>query len=82
MKTVFWYTISNSFSFFDLLEIILIKLITIVLISAKFNTLGLSKRKAFQNKSYGIIIFVCDVTNNILSCEINYIADMDMWQKV
>ena len=43
--------------------IVLINMITILIMSAKLTTLGLLKIKIFQND---VIIFVYDVTNNIL----------------
>ena len=37
--------------------------------------LGLFKIKVFSNKTYDVITSVHDVTNKILSCDSNYIAD-------
>ena len=47
---VFWYIISNSF--FELVKIVLIKMITILMMSAKIATLGLLKIKVFWKKGY------------------------------
>ena len=44
--------------------------------SAKMTTPGLLKIKVFWNKAYGVIIFVHDVTNKILSRDSNYIVDV------
>ena len=49
--------------------------------SAKMATLGLLQIKVFWNKRYGVIIFVYDVTNKILSLDSNYIVDAVMWPK-
>ena len=38
----------------------------------------LLKINLFQNKGYTVIIFVHDVINKILSCDLNYIADVVM----
>ena len=48
---------------------------------ATLATLGLLKIKVFWNKSYEVMIPVCDVTNKILSHDSNYIADAVMWPK-
>ena len=40
-------------------------MITILMISVKLFTLGLLKVKVFQNRGYGIIISVLDVTSKI-----------------
>ena len=53
----------------------------ILMISAKLATLGLLKIKLFWNKSYDVIISVHDVTNKMLSCDSNDMADMVMWPK-
>ena len=51
--------------------------------SAKKVTPDLFKIKAvFWNKSYDVMIYVNDVTNKILSCDLNYIVDVVMWLKV
>ena len=51
------------------------------MMSAKLATLGLLKIKVFWNKSYDAIIFVYDVTNNILSRDSNYIVGVVIWPK-
>ena len=45
------------------------------MISAKLATLALLKLKIFSNNGYGVIIFVHDVTNKILSGDSNYIIE-------
>ena len=45
------------------------------MMSAKLATVGLLKIKAFWNKGYDVITFVCDVTSKILSRDSNYIVD-------
>ena len=47
--------------------------------SAKMATPDFLKIKAFQNKGYGVIIYVHDVTNKMLSRDSNYIVDVVMW---
>ena len=42
---------------------------TILLMSAKIAILDLVKMKVFRNTSYGVIIFVNDVTKKILSSD-------------
>ena len=49
--------------------------------SAKVATPVLLKIKIFWKKGYDVIIYVHDVTNKILSCDSNYIADVVMWPK-
>ena len=56
-------------------------MVTILMISAKTNTLGFVKIKAFWNKGYDVIISVHDFTNKILSRDSNYIVDVVKWPK-
>ena len=51
------------------------------MMSAKMATLGLLKTKVFWNKGYDVIISVHDVTNKVLSRDLNYIAYVVMWPK-
>ena len=51
----------------------------ILMMSAKMATLGLLRIKLFWNKGYDVIIFVYDVTNQILSRDSNDIEDVVMW---
>ena len=62
--------------------IVLINMVKILMMSEKMATWDLLKIKAFWNKDYGVITFVYDVSNNILSRESNYIVDMVMWPKL
>ena len=48
--------------------------------SVEIITPGLPKIKDFWNISYDIIIFVRDATNDILSCDSNYIVDVVMFE--
>ena len=56
-------------------------MVTISVTSEKVATLGLLKTKVFWNKRYGVITFVYEVTNKILSCDSNYIVNVIMWPK-
>ena len=53
-------------------------MVTILMMSIKIATIGLLNVKAFWNKTYDVIISVYDVTNEILSRDLNYIVDMIM----
>ena len=44
-------------------------------------TLDLLKLKVFWNKGYGVIMYVRDATNQILSGDSNYVGDLVMWPK-
>ena len=70
-----------SLTFLDSLKIILIKMVTILMISAKMATLGLFKIKLFWNKRYDVIFSVHDVTKNFFLRESNYIIDVVMRPK-
>ena len=48
-------------------------MVAILMMSANLATLGLLEIKVFWNKGYGVIIFVHDVTNKILSRDSNHI---------
>ena len=56
-------------------------MVTILMMSAKMDTLGLLIIRVFWNKGNDIIISVHDVTNNFLSRDSNYIIDVVMWPK-
>ena len=47
----------------------------------KLDTLGLLKIKVLWNKCFDIVIFVHDVTNEILSRDSIYTVDVVMWPK-
>ena len=55
--------------------------ITILMMSTKMATLGFLKTKVYWSKGYGVIIFVDDVTNKILSSDSVYIIDVFMCSK-
>ena len=57
-------------------------MVTILMTSAKIDTLGLLKIKVFWNKVYDVIVPVYDVTNEILSRDINYLVDVVVWQSL
>ena len=48
------------------------------MISAKMAAPDLLKTTAFGNKGYDVIIHIHDVTNKILSPDLNYIVDVVM----
>ena len=51
------------------------------MMSAKMATPGLLKITVFWNKGYDVIIHVDDVTNQFLSHDANYIADVFLCPK-
>ena len=51
-------------------------MVAILMMSIKLATLGFLKIKVFGNKAYDVMISVHDTTNNILSGDSYYIADM------
>ena len=53
-------------------------MVAILMMSAKLATLGLLKIKVFWNKGYDVIIYVYEVTNQILSRDSNCIVDVVM----
>ena len=56
-------------------------MVTILMMSAKLATPCLLKVKIFRNKGYGVIIPDYDLTNKILSLNLNYTVDVVMWPK-
>ena len=57
-------------------KVAFIKIIPTLLMSAKLATPVLLKIKIFGNKGYNVTISVHEVTNEIVSCDSNYIVDM------
>ena len=57
---------------------VLINMFTILIMSPKMAALGFLKIKIFRNRGYDVIIFVHDVTSNILSSDLSYIVDVVM----
>ena len=53
-------------------------MVTILMMPAKMATLGFLKIMVFLNKGYGVIIFVYDVTNTILSRDSIYVVNVLM----
>ena len=68
-------------TFIDFLKDVLISVIAILTMSAKLAAPGLLEIIVFWNKDYEVIISVNDVTNKILSSDLNYIEDVVMWPK-
>ena len=56
-------------------------MVTILMVSTKMAAPGLLKIKFFSSKGYDVINSVRDVTNKILSDDLNHIADVVMWPK-
>ena len=56
-------------------------MVKILMMAAKIATLDFLKINLFLNKSYDIINFVHDITNEILSSGWNYYVGVVMWQK-
>ena len=53
-------------------------MVVIRMMSAKMATVGFLKIKLFQNKDYGVIISVQDVTNKTFLSDSNYVVDVVM----
>ena len=51
-------------------------MVAILMMSTKLATLGFFKIKQVSNKAYDVITSVHDVTNKILSNDLNYIEDV------
>ena len=64
------------------IKVVLISMVAVLMMSEKLSTLGLRKIKLFWNKGYDIVMSVHDVTNKILSRELNYTVDLVMWPKL
>ena len=57
-------------------------MVAILKMSAKLATLGPLKIKVFWNKGYDVIIYVYEVTNQILSRDSNCIVDVSCYQSL
>ena len=57
-------------TFFESLKITLINMVTVLMISVNMATLDL------RNKGYDVIIFIYEVTNIILSHDLNYAVNV------
>ena len=55
--------------------VVFIDMVAILMMSAKLDALTLFETKVFWKKGYDVIIYVYDVTNNILSRDSNCILD-------
>ena len=60
------------------LRVALISVVAILIMSAKFATLGLLKINVFWKKYFDVMISAHNVTNKNLSSNTNYIVDMVM----
>ena len=56
-------------------------MVTILMMSAKMNALGLLEIKVFSNKIYDVMISVYDIINKNLSRDSSYIVDVVMGPK-
>ena len=77
----FWNFFYNFWNFIESLNVILINMIPILVMPAKFDIPGFLEIKEFWNERYNDIIFIYDATNKILSCESNYVLDAVIWPK-
>ena len=68
-------------TFLESLKIVLIKKVTILMMSAKTATPDLLKITVLWNKGYDVVIYVHDIPIKILSHDSNYIVDVVMWPK-
>ena len=80
MQIAFWHIISNFLNVPWVCKDCF-NMVTILMMSAKMATVGLLKMKLFWNKGYDFIIYVHDITNKIISRDLNYIADVVIWLK-
>ena len=53
-------------------------MVATLIISANLANLGLLKIKVFLNKNYEVIIYVHDITSQMLSRDLSYIVDVIM----
>ena len=76
-----WVLLTSAFFHWKSAKIVSIKIIIILMMSAKLATLGFLNIKVFWNKGYNVIVSVHDVTNKLLSRDSNYVVDVVMWPK-
>ena len=67
----------DSFHSYWILKVVLISMIEILVLSAKFTNPDLKVIK-FLNKIYNVIISVHGITNKILFLDSNYVVDVVM----
>ena len=67
----------DSFYSYWILKVVLISMIEILILSAKFTNPDLKVIK-FLNKIYNVIISVHGITNKILFLDSNYVVDVVM----
>ena len=70
-----------SFTFFELLKLVLINIVKILIISAKLATPGFLKMKVFWNKGYAVISSVDEFINKLSSRDSIHIVNVVMWIK-
>ena len=70
-----------SFTFFELLKLVLINIVKILIISSKLATPGFLKMKVFWNKGYGVISSVDEFINKLSSRDSIHIVNVVMWIK-
>ena len=66
---------------FDSLKVVLINMVAIFMMEAKWATLVLLKKKTFSNKGYDVIIYAYEVNSNILPGNSNHTVGMVMLPK-
>ena len=69
-------------AFNEILNVVLIKVITSLMISTKYDTESILKVTVFWNKGYDVIVLVYHVTNKVWSRDSIYVVDVAMWPKV
>ena len=73
--------ISNSFTVFESLKVVLMIMLAIFMMPVKLATVGLPQINIFWNRGFDLITSVYGVTNEILSLYLNYIVDVIMRPK-
>ena len=56
-------------------------MVKILMMPANLATPALVKIKVYRKKGYDVLLHDYEVTNKILSCDSNYVADVVMWPK-
>ena len=68
--------ISNSFTVFESLKVVLMTMLAIFMMPVKLATVGLPQINIFWNRGFDLTTSVYGVTNEILSLYLNYIVDV------
>ena len=66
-------------TFFQSSNVVLVKMVEFVMMSAKLGTLSLLKTQMSWNKGCDVKSFVCDVPRKIFPIHSNYFVDVIMW---